>query len=182
MTRTDPPPKKKSAPPGATAKAIPSGEPDDLLDFETDIFLGDSEPKVTATTRIEERAAEAPDVEITTGESDISLDELELAEGDDPCPSPFERITLAPAVPEKEYVDRMMREAPESDPAPASERVPLGIRPITIPPETVARPALTEELALDSLVDDDPSEDRISGTISTNPSSQITDTVDSLSS
>src|SRR5262249_36509286 len=48
------------------------------------------------------------------------LDDLDLDEGDDPCPSPFERITVAPEVPESEYVARMMREAPPSDPVPAA--------------------------------------------------------------
>jgi hypothetical protein len=35
--------------------------------------------------------------------------------GDDPRPSPFERVTVAPPLPEREYVARMMGKLPEGD-------------------------------------------------------------------
>ncbi len=188
MTPTDPPPRKDFEAPRPLGVPGSPARSDQLLEFETEVILGDSDPKVAAT-----KSAEDPgEVEITTSESDIALEDLDFEEGDDPCPSPFERITLAPKVPEREYVASMMRQAPKSTPAPssnpppASNRVPTVSRPVTQPPETVARPALTEELALESLEDDDPSQGRISGTISTNPSSQVTPltelTADSLSS
>ena len=62
--------------------------------------------------------------EITTGETEVSLEELglgpELEPGDDPCPSPFERPTIVPPIPEHEYVAQMMRELPESERLPIS--------------------------------------------------------------
>jgi hypothetical protein len=162
MPRTDPPPTKKAEPLGEaryrSSSPPESGEED--IDLETEIMLGDDEIGIGS-------AGSAPpqdnDVEITTGESEIALADLELEEGDDPCPSPYERITVAPEVSEREYVARMMREAPESDPAPVS-------RAVTPPPE-----APSPEPA-----------PRASGTVSTKPSTHPsvfeTMSVDSISS
>jgi len=64
------------------------------------------------------------DGEITTGETEVSLQELglgpDLEPGDDPCPSPFDRPTIMPPIPEQEYVAQMMRELPENERLPAS--------------------------------------------------------------
>ena len=85
----------------------------------TEIMLGDDELGIGSS---EEAAGDGQfsDVEITTSESEIALADLDLEEGDDPCPSPYERVTVAPQVPESEYVARMMREAPPSDPCARS--------------------------------------------------------------
>src|SRR5262249_41930162 len=116
----------------------------EILLTEAELRLG--EPEIAA------QQAAAEDVEITTGEADIALDDLDLDEGEDPCPSPFERITVAPAVPEREYVARMMREAPPSDPVPASRaRTPSPARPDFGSGERISglvpAPAKTESLA-----------------------------------
>ncbi len=119
MPQSDPPPKKRPEPDETARFASPSPLPETDVEFETDIILTDAELKL-GEPEIAAAQAQAEDVEISTGEADIALDDLGLDEGDDPFPSPFERITVAPEVPEGEYVARMMREAPPSDPVPAS--------------------------------------------------------------
>jgi hypothetical protein len=159
MPRTDPPPTKKAEPLGEARyrSSSPPGSGEEDIDLDTEIMLGDDEIGIGSS-------GSAPphdrDVEITTSESEIALADLELEEGDDPCPSPYERITVAPEVSEREYVARMMREAPES------ERVPDS-RAVTPPPEA-PRP--------------EPAEERASGTVSTNPSVFETMSLDSISS
>jgi hypothetical protein len=76
MSRTDPPPTKKKAPPSELAPGdVGSGE-----------------------------------VEVSVGEAEISLDDLDLDL--EAHSSPFERVTVAPGISEREYVGRMMRQAP----------------------------------------------------------------------
>jgi hypothetical protein len=83
--------------------------------------------------------------EITTGETEISLQELglgdgELESGDDPHPSPFERPTIVPPIPEQEYVAQMMRDLPESEQHAASRsltpRVPQSAINLSVTPAT----------------------------------------------
>jgi hypothetical protein len=137
MPESHPPPGQKSESSGVAR--IPTSSSGTEIDLEADDFLVDEE-RTLGETAIAKSQADANDVEITTGEADIFLDDLDLDEGDDPCPSPFERITVAPEVPEREYVARMMRAAPSSDPVPSQ-------RPMTRPPATLANPAAAEELA-----------------------------------
>jgi hypothetical protein len=118
-------------------------------------MLGDDELGIGSS----ESAPRENEAEITTGESDIALEDLGFEEGDDPCPSPYERITVAPELPEHEYVAQMMRGAPASDPVPD--------RAVTPPPEVpTAVPAAP----------------RASGTVSTEPSAYESMSVDSISS
>jgi len=55
----------------------------------------------------------------------------------DPRPSPFERITVGPPQPEREFVARMMGDAPETDPPRR------GARPMSAAPPTVKSPVRT---------------------------------------
>jgi len=160
MTRTDPPPTKKteSLEVAQKRRSSPPSEDIDLGDMMGDVEVTPGEPET-------ESPAAGNDVEITTGEADISLADLDLDEGDDPCPSPFERITVAPDVSEREYVARMMRGAPLSDPVPRSraptpspvnprapsddpgapgEAAQTGDAPWSVSPPVVARPRSIE--------------------------------------
>lgn len=114
--------------------------------------------------------------EITTGETEVSLDELgldsDLEPGDDPCPSPFDRPTIVPPIPEHEYVAQMMRDLPESERLPSSRSLtpsaslptlaapapPSSRRPTKMPAPISSRPTPVEPmspLTLD-LSDSDP--------------------------
>jgi hypothetical protein len=81
------------------------------------------------------------DLEITVGETEISLSESELAESQlasawtDPEPSEHDRVTVAPPMPEQEYVAKMMEELPEA------ERVPLSRAITPVPPSRAVTPA-----------------------------------------
>jgi hypothetical protein len=80
------------------------------------------------------------DLEITVGETEITLGEDELGESHlasawtEPEPSEHDRVTVAPPMPEHEYVAKMMKELPEA------ERVPPS-RAIT-PPRGLSKPFL----------------------------------------
>jgi hypothetical protein len=136
MPRSDPPPTKKTeslemankTPLGSPrrGKSSPPSEDIELGDMMGDVEVTLDEPEIASSP------AERNDVEITTGEADISLADLDLDEGDDPCPSPFERVTVAPDVSEREYVARMMGEAPLSEPVPPfRSRAPAPAKPGT---------------------------------------------------
>jgi hypothetical protein len=84
-------------------------------------------PRTPTPPRLHPPAAESIPKKVPEEESEwteeLALDDLPL--GDDPHPSPFERITMVPAVPEQEYVDSMMRRdaaVTEVAPPPSSER------------------------------------------------------------
>jgi hypothetical protein len=156
MPESRPPPKQKSESSGVAR--IPTSSSGGVnIDLEAEDILVDEE-RTLGESAIAKNQADANDVEITTGETEISLDDLDLEEGDDPCPSPFERITVAPEVPEREYVARMMRAAPPSDPVPSH-------RPITNPPATLANPAAAEELAREDAEGVPKSDERVSRTL-----------------
>jgi hypothetical protein len=76
--------------------------------------------KKTPPSKIASGKVESADVDVTIGEGEISLDELDLAEGQQAASSAFERITVTPGISEREYVARMMRQAP-SDRAPPAQ-------------------------------------------------------------
>src|SRR5579859_1287448 len=130
MPHSDPPTKKRPEPVGEDGyDDEPLPESDVSFESDGEIILTDAELRL-GEPEIAAQLAATDDVEITTGEADIALDDLDLDEGEDPCPSPFERITVAPAVSEREYVAKMMREAPPSDPVPPSRaRTPTPARP-----------------------------------------------------
>lgn len=153
MTPSDPPPRNNSESSGVAR--IPTSSPPAVdIDLESEDILFD-EPLTLGEPAIAKNHADADDVEITTGESEVLLEDLDLDEGDDPCPSPFERITVAPQVPEREYVARMMREAPASEPVPSQP-------PVTRPPETVANRAAAEQLAREDAEAAPESDERVS--------------------
>jgi len=89
---------------------------------------------------------ESGEVKVTMGEVEISLvDEIDLEDDPDPHSSPFARITVTPGTSEREYVARMMRQAPsdraapvkgavERDSAPARKPAPLPAIPSPLPP------------------------------------------------
>jgi hypothetical protein len=111
---------------------------------------------------------EEDEAEITTGEVEVSLQELglgpDLEPGDDPCPSPFDRPTIVPPVPEHEYVAKMMRELPESERLPTSRSLtpraslpavlpptpPLGTRAADLAPSSSTRPTKMPDAFLSS--------------------------------
>ncbi len=162
MPRTDPPPTKKAdALGGARYASSPPGED---IDLETEIMLGDDEIGIGSSEEARPEA-ESGDVEITTGEADIALEDLDFDDGDDPRPSPYERITVAPEVPESEYVARMMREAPPSDPVTSA-------RPMT-PPSDASEVHVSEAPA---------TEKRPSGTVSSTSGAFESMSLDSISS
>jgi hypothetical protein len=78
------------------------------------------------------------DLEITVGETEITLSDVELGENQlasawtDPEPSEHDRPTLAPPMPEHEYVAKMMKELPEAEQIPPSRTV--------TPPRGMSRP------------------------------------------
>jgi hypothetical protein len=118
MPQSDPPPTKKTESLGV-APHRRSSPPSEHIEHGDEIMIGDAEV-TPGEPEVASSQADAGDVEITTGEADIDLGDLDFEEGDDPCPSPFERITVAPDVSEREYVARMMRAAPRSEPVPPS--------------------------------------------------------------
>jgi hypothetical protein len=73
--------------------------------------------KASKVTGPEAGRQDRQDVEITLGEAEISLDELEVADQKASSSSAFERVTVTPGLSEREYVARMMHQAP-------SERTP----------------------------------------------------------
>jgi hypothetical protein len=82
------------------------------------------------------------DLEITVGETEIMLGDAELGDNqltagwdEPPEASEHERVTVAPPMPEAEYVATMMKELPEA------ERVPLS-RAIT-PPRGLSKPPMS---------------------------------------
>jgi len=76
------------------------------------------------------------DLEITLGEAEITLGEDDVGENQlasawtDPEPSEHDRPTLAPPMPEHEYVAKMMKELPEAERVPPSRAItpPRGLR------------------------------------------------------
>jgi hypothetical protein len=83
------------------------------------------------------------DLEITVGETELTLSEAELAESQppsastDPERSEHERPTLAPPMPEHEYVANMMKQLPETERVPPSRAVtpPQGMRRPSVEPD-----------------------------------------------
>src|SRR4051812_9438190 len=125
MTRTDPPPRRSRSPEGG--KKAPPSETRSVTPHTEDLDTGWEEEDQEAV----DVALDGLDIpvdddqgEITTGETEVSLDELglgpDLEPGDDPCPSPFDRPTIVPPIPEREYVAQMMGELPENERLPAS--------------------------------------------------------------
>jgi hypothetical protein len=84
------------------------------------------------------------DLEIIVGETEITLSDAELGDNmltagwdEEPHASEHERVTVAPPMPEAEYVAKMMKDLPEA------EKVPLS-RAIT-PPRGLSKPPLGAE-------------------------------------
>jgi hypothetical protein len=111
MTRTDPPKRRSREVPIEELDTGWEEEQPDSVDVPVD--------SLDIQVDIDEDVGE-----ITTGEAEVSLHELglgpDLEPGDDPCPSPFDRPTIMPPIPEHEYVAQMMRELPESERLPIS--------------------------------------------------------------
>jgi hypothetical protein len=137
MPRTDPPPSQK---PDRTSSGS-SGRPSQIP--------RPSRPPLQMDEAAAQREREKDvieDLEITVSESEISLSDVEqlgenqLASGwTDPEPSEHDRVTVAPPMPEEEYVAKMMKDLPEA------ERVPPS-RAIT-PPRGLNKPFLGAESA-----------------------------------
>jgi len=160
MPRTDPPPSQK---PGHAASG--SGGRPSQVPRPSRIPLQMDE----AAAQREREKDVLDDLEITVSESEISLSDAEqLAEGSltsgwpepELEPSEHERVTVAPPMPEHEYVARMMKELPEAERIPPSRAItparglskpPLGpestptkapaIAPSTAPPRKTRRPS-----------------------------------------
>jgi hypothetical protein len=94
--------------------------------------LAEGEAALTADEPLSGEMEAAPgDADISVGESDVSLDDISVEFGDDPYPSPFERITVVPPLPEREYVAKLMGELPESERVPSTR--PYRTRPTPRP-------------------------------------------------
>jgi hypothetical protein len=113
---------------GATGKKD-SGGPSTPID-ETDLLWEEDVTPVAGTATLELLGEEAP----TKPRAQETIEEH-----GDPCPSPFERVTVAPPLPEREYVARMMGNAQEADP-PRVPRHRPGPHAMTPPPPTVKAP------------------------------------------
>jgi hypothetical protein len=146
---TDPPPPTKKAPPLMTRRLFRSDAPAGESEDEADITVGEADIALDEVEAAEQSAEE----------TEISLDELELDDGDDPCPSPFERITIAPGLSEREYVAHMMRQAPASDPVPPSRPTLSSESPTLTGKGALALAPEPEETP-------DADEERASGTVS----------------
>ena len=134
MPRSDPPPSTKANPPsgGSSGRPPPSSR--------------SSRPVVSTDEADAQREREKDvldDLEITVGETEITLSEAELAEDQlasastDPKPNEHDRPTVAPPMPEHEYVAKMMKELPEAERIPPSRAV--------TPPRGMSRPGTESE-------------------------------------
>jgi hypothetical protein len=136
MPRTDPPPSKNhDAPPSGTI-----GRPSQIPRLSNAPLASDE------STQRERDKDVLDDLEITVGETEITLSEAELGEShlatgwaDETDASEHDRVTVAPPMPEQEYVAKMMKELPEQ------ERVPPS-RAIT-PPRGLSKPPLGADSA-----------------------------------
>ena len=133
MPRTDPPPPNKQGPPSGRPSGRPSQGPRSRSDASDEV----------AAKREREKDV-LDDLEITVGEAEITVTDEELSEDEissdwaEEIPgNEHDRVTVAPPMPEAEYVARMMKELPEQ------ERVPPS-RAIT-PPRGMSRPPLAGE-------------------------------------
>jgi hypothetical protein len=131
MPRTDPPPSNKKSPPSGRPSGRPSPGP----------RRGSGAAREDAATQRERDKDVLEDLEITVGETEIIVTEGDLCDSqissDWPAEanaSEHERVTVAPPMPEAEYVARMMKELPEA------ERIPPS-RAIT-PPRGLTKPAM----------------------------------------
>jgi hypothetical protein len=136
MPRTDPPPPNKHGPPSGSPSGRPSQGP----------RRGSAAPTDEASAQRERDKDVIEDLEITLGEADITLSEDELTDATlspdwtEPADaSEHERVTVAPPMPEAEYVAKMMKELPDA------ERIPPS-RAIT-PPRGMSKPPMGAESA-----------------------------------
>jgi len=130
MPRTDPPPppSNKHGPPSGR----PSGRPSQGPRISTAPISTDE-----ASAKRERDKDVLDDLEITVGETEITLGEDELGESqiagwtDQSEASAHERVTMAPPMPEAEYVAKMMKELPETERIPPSRAItpPRGLKP-----------------------------------------------------
>ncbi len=136
MPRTDPPPPENPDPATSGSKRRESQSP---RSSRAPLSLDEG------AARRERDKDVIEDLEITVGETEIMLGEDELGESHlasawtDPEPSEHDRVTVAPPMPEHEYVAKMMKELPEA------ERIPPS-RAIT-PPRGLTKPPLAVESA-----------------------------------
>ena len=136
MPRSDPPPpSKKQSPPSGGPAGRPSQGP------------RPSRPVVSTDEAAAKREREKDvldDLEITVGETEITLSDAELGESHlasawtEPEQSEHDRPTLAPPMPEHEYVAKMMKELPEAEQVPPSRAV--------TPPRGMSRPPTETEI------------------------------------
>jgi hypothetical protein len=132
MPRTDPPPANTTDPPTGGSAGRPSQKPR---------ASGAPASAAEAAAQKEREKDVIDDLEITVGETEITLGDAELGDSqlvsgwpDDPATSEHDRVTVAPPMPEDEYVAKMMKELPDA------ERVPPS-RAIT-PPRGMSKPPM----------------------------------------
>ena len=121
MPPTDPPPSKKHDPPPGGSTGRPSQNP---RASRAPLSMDE------AAAQRERQKDVLDDLEITVGETEISVGEVEFAEGQLPSGWPEEtatsahdRPTVAPPMPEHEYVAKMMEEIPEAEGVPPSRAI-----------------------------------------------------------
>src|SRR5258708_39797099 len=153
MTRTDPPPRRsRRAPEGGTKG--PQRETSSMTPETEELDTGwEEEAAESVELPIEsidipvDMEGDQDEGEITTGETEVSLEELglgpELEPGDDPCPSPFDRPTIVPPIPEHEYVAQMMRELPESERLPISRSLTPRASLAALIPQSITQPPIS---------------------------------------
>src|SRR5690349_11216440 len=123
MPRTDPPPSQKPDRASSGSSGRPSQVPrPSRVPLQLD----------EAAAQREREKDVLDDIEITVSESEISLsDASQLGESavetgwSEPPPEPNEneRVTVAPPMPEHEYVATMMKELPEAERVPPSRAI-----------------------------------------------------------
>src|SRR6185503_19086827 len=119
--RTDPPPSKRPDPPSSGSPGRPSQIPrPSRVPLQLD----------EAAAQREREKDVIEDLDITVGETEISLSDVEqLGESQiasawtDPEPSEHDRVTVPPPMPEQEYVAKMMKELPEAERVPPSRAI-----------------------------------------------------------
>lgn len=131
MPRTDPPPPSKHGPPSGRPSGRPSQGPR-------------RGPPDEASAQRERDKDVLEDLDITLGEAEISVSEEDLEDAaiasdwsEPPNATEHERVTVAPPMPEAEYVAKMMKELPDA------ERIPPS-RAIT-PPRGLSKPPMGAE-------------------------------------
>jgi hypothetical protein len=121
MPRSDPPPPFPAPePPAADTSRRAVGRKDDdqgrpdsdpaELAIDESAFLLEEDAEEEVIPPFAPKPAGVPTRQAEERESGRTFDQ-----GDDPCPSPFERVTIAPPLPEREYVAQMMGKVADSD-------------------------------------------------------------------